>query len=159
MANGGNPEQAERIFYEHISYIYKTVVIAVLIVLVAIAAAIFTKIGWIAFAGVLAFIPVYLKRRRRNRFILTDKRFIREQFNPHHNVIAVPLDKILGIKLLNRATDKFGTVRVETTPEYGDQLLVDGEKEVGVIMCYKVPDHQIFSEIISVAQEVVTKGP
>lgn len=158
MANGSKSEQVERIFYEHISFIYKTVILAVVILLVAVAVAIITQIWWIALVGVLALVPIYFKRKKRNRFIITNERFIREQFNPHHNIIAVPLQNIVGVKLLNRAADKCGTVRIETTPEFGDQLLVDGEKEAGVIMCYKIPDHPTFGEIVTFARDVATKG-
>ncbi|HUV87930.1 MAG TPA: hypothetical protein VMX79_12565 [bacterium] len=154
MANGSKSEQVERIFYEHISFIYKTVFLSVVILLLAIAAAIIVQIWWIALAGILALVPIYFKRKRRNRFIITNERFIREQFNPHHNVVAVPLKNIVGLKLLNRATDKYGTVRIDTTPEYGDQLLVDGEREVGVIMCYKIPDHPTFGEVVTFARDM-----
>lgn len=158
MANGSKSEQVERIFYEHISFIYKTVILSVVILLLAVAAAVIVQIWWIALAGVLALVPIYFKRKKRNRFIITNERFIREQFNPHHNTIAVPLQNIVAVKLLNRATDKYGTVRIETTPEYGDQLLVDGEKEVGAIMCYKVPDHPTFGEIVTFAKDMAVKG-
>jgi hypothetical protein len=159
MANGNKSEQAERIFFEHISFIYKTVILSVLILIIAVAAAIITQIWWIALVGALGLVPIYFKRKRRNRFIITNKRFIREQFNPHHNIIGAPLQNIVGVKSLSRASDKYGTVRIETTPEFGDQLLVDGEKEVGVIMCYKVPDHQTFGEIVTFAKDVAAKGP
>ncbi len=158
MSNGSRSEQVERIFYEHISFIYRILILSVVIFLLAIAAAIIVKIWWIAPIGLLAFVPVYFKRKQRNRFIITNERFIREQFNPHHNVVGVPLKNIVGVKLLNRATDKYGTVRIETTPEYGDQLLVDGEREVGVIMCYKVPDHPTFGEIVTFARDMAVKN-
>ncbi len=159
MPKGNKSEQVERIFYEHISFIYRTVILSVVILLLAVAAAIIVQIWWIALAGIIAFLPIYFKRKRRNRFIITNERFIREQFNPHHNIVAVPLKNIVGVKLLSRATDKYGTVRIETTPEHGDQLLVDGEREVGVIMCDKVPDHATFSEIVTFARDVAVKGP
>ncbi len=159
MANGGKSEQVERIFYEHISFIYKTVILSVVILLLAVAAAIIVQIWWVALVGVIALLPIYFKRKRRNRFIITNERFIREQFNPHHNIVAAPLKNIVGVKLLSRATDKYGTVRIDTTPEYGDQLLVDGEREVGVIMCYKIPDHPTFGEIVTFARDVAVKGP
>ncbi len=157
--NGSRSEQVERIFYEHFSFIIKTVILSVVIFLIAIAAAIVVQLWWIALIGLLAFIPIYIKSKRRNRFILTNERFIREQFNPHHNIVAAPLESIVGVKLLSRASDKYGTVRVETTPEYGDQLLVDGEREVGVIMCYKVPDHPTFAEIVTFARDMAVKSP
>ena len=156
--NGSRSEQVERIFYEHISFIFKTVFVSVLIFLVAVAAAVVVQIGWIALLGVIGFLPIYIKSKRRNRFIITNERFIREQFNPHHNIVAVPLENIVGIKLLSRASDKYGTVRIETTPEYGDQLLVDGEREVGVIMCYKIPDHPTFAEIVEFARDMTVRG-
>lgn len=158
MPNGSRYEQVERIFYEHISFMYRTIILSVIIFLLAIAAAIIVQIWWIGAIGLLAFVPLYFKRTRRNRFIITNERFIREQFNPHHNIVAVPLKNIVGVKLLNRATDKYGTVRIDTTPEYGDQLLVDGEREVGVIMCYKVPDHPGFGEILTFARDMAVKG-
>jgi hypothetical protein len=158
MPNGSQSEQVERIFYEHISFIYRTLILSVILFLLAIAAAIIVQIWWIALIGFFAFVPVYYKRKKRNRFIITNERFIREQFNPHHNIVATPLKNIVGIKLLNRATDKYGTVRIETTPEYGDQLLVDGERETGVIMCYKVPDHPTFGEIVTFARDMAVKG-
>lgn len=157
MANGSKSERVERIFYEHISFIYKAVILSVVILLLAIAAAIIVQIWWIALAGVLALFPIYFKRKKRNRFIITNERFIREQFNPHHNIVAVPLKNIVGLKLLNRATDKCGTVRIDTTPEYGDQLLVDGEREVGVIMCHKIPDHPTFGEVVTFARDMAVK--
>jgi hypothetical protein len=157
--NGSRSEQVERIFYEHLSFILKTVILSVVILLIAIAAAIVFQIWWIALIGLLALLPIYIKSKRRNRFIITNERFIREQFNPHHNIVAAPLQSIVGVKLLSRATDKYGTVRVETTPEYGDQLLVNGEREVGVIMCYKVPDHPTFADIVTFARDMAVKGP
>ena len=159
MPKDSQAEQVERIFYEHISFLYRTVILSVVILLLAVAAAIIVQIWWVAFAGIIAFFPIYFKRKRRNRFIITNERFIREQFNPHHNIVAVPLKNIVGVKLLSRATDKHGTVRIDTTPEYGDQLLVDGEREVGVIMCHKIPDHTTFSEIVTFARDVAVKGP
>lgn len=156
--NGSRSEQVERIFYEHLSFILKTVILSVVILLIAIAAAIVVQIWWIALIGLLALLPIYIKSKHRNRFIITNERFIREQFNPHHNIVAAPLESIVGVKLLSRASDKYGTVRVETTPEYGDQLLVDGEREVGVIMCYKVPDHPTFADIVSFARDMAVKG-
>jgi hypothetical protein len=157
--NGSRSEQVERIFYEHFSFILKTVILSVVILLIAIAAAIVVQIWWIALIGLLALLPIYIKSKRRNRFIITNERFIREQFNPHHNIVAAPLESIVSVKLLSRAADRYGTVRVETTPEYGDQLLVDGEREVGVIMCYKVPDHPTFAEIVTFARDMALKGP
>jgi len=159
MPNVNKSEQVERIFYEHISFIYRTVILSVVILLLAVAAAIIVQIWWIALAGIIAFLPIYFKRKRRNRFIITNERFIREQFNPHHNIVAVPLKHIVGIKLLSRATDKYGTVRIEMTPEHGDQLLVDGEREVGVIMCDKIPDLALFGEIVTFARDVALKSP
>jgi hypothetical protein len=157
MPNGTQSEQVERIFLEHVSFIFKTLILSVVVCLLAIAAAIVVNIWWIALLGLLAFLPVYFKRKRRNRFIITNERFIREQYNPHHNTIAVPLSKVIDAKLLNRASDKYGTVRVETIPEYGDQLLVDGETEVGVIMCYKVPDHATFAEILLFSRDLAAR--
>jgi hypothetical protein len=153
MARGTRSEQVERIFFEHISFIYRTIIVTAVIILVAIAAAIVLNIWWVALLGLLGFVPLYFKRKKRNRFIITNERFIREQFNPHHNIVAVPLKSIVGVKLLSRATDKYGDVRVETTPEYGDQLLVDGEREVGVIMCRKIPDHANFGDIVAFARD------
>ena len=158
MPNGTQSEQVDRIFFEHVSFIYKTLILSVVICLLAIAAAIVVKIWWIAFIGLLGFLPVYFKRKKRNRYIITNERFIRELYNPHHNTIAVPLKNVVGAKLLTRASDKYGTVRVETTPEYGDQLLVDGETEHGVIMCHKIPDHATFGEIILFARDVAAQG-
>lgn len=158
MANGTQSEQVERIFVEHISFIFKTLILSIVFCLLAIALAIVVKIWWIAPLGLLGFVPLYFKLKRRNRYIITNLRFIRELYNPHHNTIAVPLEHITGAKLLNRATDKFGTVRVETTPQYGDQLLVDGQAEYGVIMCHKIPDHAAFSEILLFARDVATQG-
>lgn len=154
MPNGTQSEQVERIFVEHISYIFKTLILSIVFCLVAIAAAIVVNIWWIALLGLLGFLPAYFKLKRRNRYIITNERFIRELYNPHHNTIAVPLKNIVGTKLLSRASDKYGTVRVETTPEYGDQLLVDGEAEYGVIMCHKIPEHAAFSEILIVARDL-----
>jgi hypothetical protein len=159
MAHGTASEQVERIFVEHISFIYKPLILSVIVFLLAIAAAIVVEIWWIGLVGLLAFLPIYFKLKRRNRFIITNERFIRELYNPHHNTVAVPLKNITGVKLLSRATDKYGTVRVETTPEYGDQLLVDGDGEYGVIMCRKIPDHATFGEILLFARDVATKGP
>lgn len=159
MPKGTESEQVERIFYEHISFIYKTIIIAVVIVLAAIAAAVVLKMWTLALAGVLGFVPIYFKRKRRNRFIITTDRFVREEFNPHHNLIAVPLKNVVNAKLMNRATDKYGSVRVETTPEYGDQLLVDGDREVGVIMCRKIPDHANFAEILMSSRYGETTAP
>ncbi|NIT36533.1 MAG: hypothetical protein GTN49_08535 [candidate division Zixibacteria bacterium] len=153
MARRTEGEQVERIFFEHVSFIYRTIILTAVIILLAIAAAIVLNIWWVALLGLLGFLPLYLKRKKRNRFIITNERFIREQFNPHHNIVDVPLRNIVGVKLLNRATDKYGDVRVETTAEYGDQLLVDGEREVGVIMCHKIPDHATFGEIVTFARD------
>lgn len=158
MPHGTQSEQVERIFFEHVSFIYKTLILSVVICLLAIAAAIVVNIWWIALLGLLGFLPVYFKRKKRNRYIITNERFIRELYNPHHNTIAVPLKNIVGAKLLTRASDRYGTVRVETTPEYGDQLLVDGESECGVIMCHKIPDHATFSEILLFARDAAAQG-
>ncbi|UCH77502.1 MAG: hypothetical protein JSU81_07115 [Candidatus Coatesbacteria bacterium] len=154
MPSVGSSEQVERIFYEHISFLYKTIIFGVVTTLLGIAAAIIVNMWWIGLIGLLGFSLLYFKRKKRNRFIITNERFIREEFNPHHNIIAVPLKNILDVKLLNRTTDKFGTVRVETTPEFGDQLLVDGDREVGVILCHKIPDHGTFAEIITFARDL-----
>jgi hypothetical protein len=158
MPNGTQSEQVERIFVEHISFVFKTLILSIVFFLLAIAVAIVVKVWWIALLGVLGFVPLYFKLKKRNRYIITNERFIRELYNPHHNTIAVPLDKVVGAKLLNRASDKYGTVRVETTPDYGDQLLVDGEAEYGVIMCYKIPDHATFSEILLFARDAAGQG-
>ncbi len=158
MPHGTQSEQVERIYFEHVSFIFKTLILSVVICLLAIAAAIVVNIWWIALLGLLGFLPVYFKRKKRNRYIITNERFIRELFNPHHNTIAVPLKNVVGAKLLTRASDKCGTVRVETTPEYGDQLLVDGESEHGVIMCHKIPDHATFSEILLFARDAAAQG-
>jgi hypothetical protein len=157
MPHGTQSEQVERIFVEHVSFLYKTLILSVVFCLVAIAAAIIVGIWWIALLGLLGFLPAYFKLKRRNRYIITNERFIRELYNPHHNMVAVPLKSIVGIKLLSRATDKYGTVRVETTPEYGDQLLVDGQAEYGVIMCHKIPDHAAFSDIRLFARDVAAQ--
>lgn len=158
MARGTDSEQVERIFFEHVSFIYRTIILTAVIILLAIAAAIVLNIWWVASLGLLGFVPLYFKRKKRNRFIITNESFIREQFNPHHNIVAVPLKSIVGVKLLSRATDKYGDVRVETTPEYGDQLLVDGESEVGVIMCQKIPDHANFGDIVSFARDTAIRA-
>ena len=159
MPKGTESEQVERIFYEHISFLYSTIILAAVIAVVAIAAAIVLKMWTLAFLSLLGIIPIYFKRKRRNRFIITNERFIREEFNPHHNLIAVPLNNVVNAKLLNRATDKYGSVRVETTPEFGDQLLVDGDREVGVIMCRKIPDHANFAEILMSSRYGETTAP
>lgn len=159
MPNGTQSEQVERIFVEHISFLYKTLILSVVFCLLAIAVAIVINIWWIALLGLLGFLPAYFKLKRRNRYIITDQRFIRELYNPHHNTIAVPLKNIVGAKLLSRATDRYGTVRVDTTPEFGDQLLVDGQTEYGVIMCHKIPDHAAFSDILLFARDVAAQRP
>ncbi|MGD8718760.1 MAG: hypothetical protein PVH29_08050 [Candidatus Zixiibacteriota bacterium] len=159
MPKGTESEQVERIFYEHISFLYSTIILAAVIAVVAIAAAIVLKMWTLALISLLGIIPIYFKRKRRNRFIITNERFIREEFNPHHNLIAVPLKNVVNAKLLNRATDKYGAVRVETTPEFGDQLLVDGDREVGVIMCRKIPDHANFAEILMSSRYGETTAP
>jgi hypothetical protein len=158
MARRTDSEQVERIFFEHISFLYRTIILTAVIILLAIAAAIVLEIWWVALFGLLGFVPLYFKRKKRNRFIITNERFIREQFNPHHNIVAVPLKNIVGVKLLSRATDKYGDVRVETTPDYGDQLLVDGEREVGVIMCQKIPDHASFGDIVAFARDTAVRA-
>lgn len=159
MPKGTQSEQVERIFVEHISYVFKTLILSIVFCLLAIAVAIVVQIWWVALLGLLGFLLPYFKLKRRNRYIITNERFIRELYNPHHNTIAVPLKNIVGTKLLSRATDKYGTVRVETTPEYGDQLLVDGEAEYGVIMCHKIPDHASFSEILLIARNGAAQRP
>lgn len=154
MAGENASEQVERIFYEHISAIYGSIAIGVLVFIAAVVAAIVTHIWFIFLAGFLGILPPYLKNKRRNRFILTNQRFIREVFNPHHNVVAVPLKEIVGVKILSRKTDPYGTVEIQTTPQYGEQLRVDGENAVGLLICRKVPGHDTFREIISFAANV-----
>jgi len=151
MADGRSSEQVERIFYEHISFLYPSIVIGVIIFIAAVVAAFVAGIWYIFLAGVLGFLPAYFKNKRRNRFILTDRRFIREVFNPHHSIIAVPLNEIVGVKILSRKTDPHGTVEIQTTPAYGEQLRVDGETAVGLIICRKVPGHDNFREIVAFA--------
>ncbi len=146
-------EQVERIFFEHISFLYKSIFIACVVFLLAIAVAIVVKLWWVVLAGLLGLIPVYFAKKKRNRFIITNKRFIRELYNPHHSIIAVPLADIVNVKILNRATDKHGGVQIQTTPAYGEQLLVDGENEYGIIVCRKIPDHANFRDILAFAAE------
>ena len=150
-------EQVERIFVEHISFLYKSIILGAVIFLVAVAAAIAVKLWWVFLAGLLGYIPIYLGQKKRNRFILTNKRFIRELYNPHHNILAVPLPDIVNVKILSRATDKFGTVQILTTPGYGEQLLVDGENEFGIITCRKIPGHANFRDILATAAEAAAK--
>lgn len=141
-------EQVERIFYEHSSVLAPSIIIACAILLITIAAAIVLKKWFIAPVGLLGFIIVYFKNKKRNRFIITNTRFIRELFNPHHNLLAVPLPSIVDVRILNRATDKVGNVRIETEPQYGDQLLIDDRREVGIVVCRKIPGHANFREIL-----------
>ncbi len=141
-------EQVERIFYEHTSVLVPSIIIACAILLVTIAAAVVVKKWFIAPVGLLAFLLVYFKNKKRNRFIITNTRFIRELFNPHHSLLAVPLPAIVDVRILNRATDKVGTVRIETEPRYGDQLLIDERREVGIVICRKIPGHANFREIL-----------
>jgi|GEM_PF-1140398 len=142
-------ELVERIFYEHISYLYPTLIICALLFLIIIAAAIVTNIWYILLAVFLLILPVYLKTRRRNRFLITDRRFIRVLANPKSGTIDVPLDEIVNVKSLSRSTDAKGSVHVYTTPAYGDQILVDNENEMGVITCHKMAGHANFVEVLN----------
>jgi hypothetical protein len=142
-------ELVERIFYEHISYLYPTLIICAFLFLIIIAAAIVTNIWYILLAVFLLILPVYLKTRRRNRFLITDRRFIRVLANPKSGTIDVPLDEIVNVKSLNRSTDAKGNVHVYTTPAYGDQILVDNEDEMGVITCHKMSGHANFVEVLN----------
>jgi len=158
MANGTAKEEVERVFFEHISFLYKHVLLGAVIFIVGVAAAVVFNMWFIALGGLLVgILPAYLKKKQRNRFLLTNRRFIRELYNPHRSVIAVPLSEIRGAKIMNRATDKFGTVQILTTPAYGEQLLVDGEREYGIIICRKVPGHAGFRDIVAFAAEVAVK--
>lgn len=148
-ARNSDKELVERIFHEHISYLYPTVVVCALLLLVIIAAAVVSKIWFIIFAAVLLIVPIYLKTRRRNRFMITDRRFIRVLANPKSGTIDVPLSEIVSTKSLSRSADAKGTVHVYTTPAYGDQILVDNENEVGVITCHKMAGHANFVEVLT----------
>lgn len=148
-ARNSDKELVERIFHEHISYLYLTVVVCTLLLLVIIAAAVVSKIWFIIFAAVLLIVPIYLKTRRRNRFMITDRRFIRVLANPKSGTIDVPLSEIVSTKSLSRSADAKGTVHVYTTPAYGDQILVDNENEVGVITCHKMAGHANFVEVLT----------
>jgi hypothetical protein len=142
-------ELVERIFYEHISYLYPTIIICALLFLIIIAAAIVTNIWYILLAVFVLILPIYLKTRRRNRFLITDHRFIRVLANPKSGTIDVPLDEIVNVKSLSRSTDAKGSVHVYTTPAYGDQILVDNENEMGVITCHKMAGHANFVEVLT----------
>lgn len=148
-ARNSDKELVERIFHEHISYLYPTVVVCALLLLVIIAAAVVSKIWFIIFAAVLLIVPIYLKTRRRNRFMITDRRFIRVLANPKSGTIDVPLSEIVSTKSLSRSADAKGTVHVYTTPAYGDQILVDNENEMGVITCHKMAGHANFVEVLT----------
>jgi len=150
-------DQVERVFYESFSFVIPSIIISAAVLTVTIAAAVVVKIWWVGPLGVLAFISAYFQNKRRNRYMITTNRFIRELFHPSHTVAAVPLKEIENVKILNRATDKTGNVRVETAPAFGDQLLVDGERELGVIMCYKVPSHANFREVLTTAVDNAKK--
>lgn len=141
-------ELVERIFYEHISYIYPTIIVSVVIVLIIIAAAVVTKIWPLLALSLILALPIYLKTRRRNRFLITNRRFIRVLSNPKSGTIDVPLNEIVEAKVLSRRTDPKGTVHVYTTPAYGEQILVDNENEVGVIACSKVAGHGDLAEVL-----------
>lgn len=148
-AREADQELVERIFYEHISYLYPTLVVCVVLFLIIIAAAVVTNIWYILLAVFLLIIPVYLKTRRRNRFMITDRRFIRVLANPKSGTIDVPLGEIVSAKSLSRSTDAKGTVHVYTTPAYGDQILVDNDNEMGVITCHKMAGHADFVEVLT----------
>ena len=153
MSNGNASEQVERIFEEPWTFLLPAIIVSTLVLAATIAAAVVVKIWWIGPIGLLAYIYVYLRKKRRNRFIITNRRFIRELYNPHHSIIAVPLDQIVEVKLTSRATDKVGSVQIRTTPAFGDQLLIDGERELGVIDCRRIPGHANFREILVGAVE------
>jgi hypothetical protein len=142
-------ELVERIFYEHISYLYFTIIICVLIFLAIVAAAIISEIWYIIFAAFILILPIYLKTRRRNRFMITNLRFIRVLANPKSGTIDVPLGEIVSAKSLGRSADAKATVHIYTTPTYGDQILVDNENEVGVISCHKMAGHADFVEVLT----------
>jgi hypothetical protein len=146
-------ELVERIFYEHVSYLYPVIIICALFFPVIIAAAIVSKIWYLIFAVFLLIIPIYLKIRRRNKFMITNRRFIRVLANPKSGTIDVPLGEIVSVKSLSRTTDAKGTVHVYTKPAYGDQILVDNENEVGVINCHKIASHNDFIEVLTDAVE------
>jgi len=154
MANGSTSDQVERVFFEHISFLYPAIIVSAIVFLLAVVAAFVVETWWLAAVGLPAFGYVYFRRKKRNRYIITTKRFIRELYNPHHSVVAAPLVDVVNAKILNRATDKFGNVRVETAPRFGDQLLIDGDREVGVIMCYKIPGHADFRDILVMAADL-----
>lgn len=148
-----NEELVERMFYEHISYLYPTIVICSLLFIAIIAAAVISKIWYVIFAAFLLIIPIYLKTRKRNRFMITNLRFIRVLANPKSGTADVPLNEIISVKSLSRAADSKGTVHVYTNPAYGDQILVDNENEVGVITCHKMAGHNDFVEVLGDAVE------
>ncbi len=158
-------ESVFKVVYEHKSFMYPTYALMVIMFLVITVTSITLEVGfnlrysWLGlFANILIIIPYYLQKARRNQFIITNKRFIRNLKHPKRAAYDIPLKEIISIKYLSRAIDTHGVVQIRTTPEYGDQILIDGDTEYGVVTLFKVNDHVGFTTTLEDAAEMAKKG-
>ncbi len=158
-------ENVFKAVYEHKSFMYPTYILMIIMFLVITATSIALETvfkiqySWLGlFANILILIPYYIQKSRRNEFIITNKRFIRNLKHPKKLAIDIPLKEIITVKYLSRAIDKHGIVQIRTTPEFGEQILIDGDAEYGVVTLFKVNDHTNFAITLSDAVDMAKKG-
>lgn len=158
-------ESVYKVVYEHKSFLYPTYALMIIMFLVITVTSITLEVAfnirysWLGlFANILIIIPYYLQKARRNQFIITNKRFIRNLKHPKRAAYEIPLKEIISVKYLSRAIDTHGIVQVRTTPEYGEQILIDGDTEYGVVTLFKVNDHVGFTTTLEDAAEMAKKG-
>lgn len=158
-------ESVYKVVYEHKSFMYPTYALMIIMFLVititsiTLEVALGIRYSWLGlFANVLVLIPYYIQKSRRNQFIITNKRFVRNLRHPKRAVYEIPLKEIISVKYLSRAIDTHGIVQIRTTPEYGEQILIDGDTEYGVVTLFKVTDHVNFTTTLEDAAEMAKKG-
>jgi len=158
-------ESVFKVVFEHKSFMYPTYLLMIIMFLVITATSIVLEVvlkinyTWLGlFANLLIVIPYYIQKSRRNEFIITNKRFIRNLKHPKKLAIEIPLKEIISVKYLSRAIDKHGIVQIRTTPEYGEQILIDGDTEYGIVTLFKVSDHTGFTTTLSDAIDMAKKG-
>ncbi|MCP4230773.1 MAG: hypothetical protein GY771_11605 [bacterium] len=151
--------------YEHGSFMYPTYALMIIMFLIITATSItletafHIKYSWTGlFANFLIIIPYFIQKSRRNEFIITNKRFIRNLKHPKRAAYEIPLKEIISVKFLSRAIDKYGIVQIRTTPEYGEQILIDGDTEYGVVTLFKVDGHADFTTTLTDAPETAQQG-